>query len=517
MENNENVQVPVEKVTRQFSSDQLSKFRATIGRMGTTVPNGNIILENDSYKKGIRINLADILKIPMTETNTWRIYSRIFFANPLYRRLIDYLSGIYYNQYFISPLLLEGKQANEKKLKNDYNTALRTLDEDINVESFTADVLSNLLIEGETYYYLEDYSKRGETYFKVIKLPTDYCKIIGTAGTPSINIMAIDLTFIDKVNASIIGNDILTLEEVLAQYPKDIRKAYLEYKKGTKSKAKRWMVVEPTKGIAFSTKDGKPPFAMLVKELARIGKFEQLRDDYLETNLSQILVQKIGVDKDGNPEIDLELAAEFHKNLKEIASKKQNLDAITTLAEIEAINLGGTGEQSKTYEFIKTFYSQFYDDAGISSELFNATTSGSLDYAEKRDEKYIHDLRLQVETWLNYFLNNICMKKVIKSNNFVFSYLETSYKNREKMIESYLEGATYGYSKIIPQIALGVKQRYIESLLSFENDYLKLSTKLVPLQSSHTMSTESNSDTNGRPTKTQDEKKDTTIAKETSQ
>lgn len=85
------------------------------------------------------------------------------------------------------------------------------------------------------------------------------------------------------------------------------------------------------------------------------------------------------------------------------------------------------------------------------------------------------------------------------------------------MIESYLEGATYGFSKIVPQVALGVKQRYIESLLSFENDYLELGTKLVPLQSSHTMSNDTNSNESGRPSKSPDEKEDTTITKETSQ
>lgn len=502
---------------KQFTEAQLSKFRASIAKLGTTVPNGNVILESEASKKYVAVDLATILKTPMTDTQTWRIYSRIFFANPLYRRLIDYLGGIFYNHYFISPIFTEAKKPNTKKFMNDYNGALRTLDEDIKVESFTGQVLNDLLVEGETFYYLEEYTKRGSTYYKVIKLPTDYCKIIGTAGTPSINIMAVDLSFIDIVNASIIAKNILSMDEILAQYPKEIRKAYQAYKSGKGNKQKKWMVLEPENGIAFTTKDGRPPFAMLVKELARINKFEVLRDDYLETNLSQILVQTIGIDKEGNPEIDLEIAADFHKNLKEIASKKQNVDAITTLATIEAVNLGATGEQAKTYEFLKTYYTQFYDDAGVSEELFNATTSGTLDYAQKRDEMYMRNLRLQVENWLNYFLNTICAKKVIKNSKFVLSYLETSYKNREKMIESYLEGATYGFSKIVPQVALGVKQRYIESLLSFENDYLELGTKLVPLQSSHTMSNDTNSNESGRPSKSPDEKEDTTITKETSQ
>ena len=100
------------------------------------------------------------------------------------------------------------------------------------------------------------------------------------------------------------------------------------------------------------------------------------------------------------------------------------------------------------------------------------------------------------------------------------------------MIDSYLKGAQYGFSKLAPQIAMGVRQRFIESLVYFENDVLDLDTKLVPLQSSHTMSgkaeaavkgvspTNKDSDVGtkaeGRQPVAQDEKKDSTIAKDAS-
>lgn len=71
----------------------------------------------------------------------------------------------------------------------------------------------------------------------------------------------------------------------------------------------------------------------MVKSLARIDKLEPLRDDYVSTNLTKLLVQIIDIDKEGNPEVDLEMAAEFHANLREIASRKHNVDALTTLAK----------------------------------------------------------------------------------------------------------------------------------------------------------------------------------------
>lgn len=80
---------------------------------------------------------------------------------------------------------------------------------------------------------------------------------------------------------------------------------------------------------------------------------------------------------------------------------------------------------------------------------------------------------------------------------------------------------------------MGVKQRYIESIASFENDVLSLHEKLIPLQSSHTMSNkdtdnptnsktaskeaqEASENDNGRPSLNDANKKDSTVAKDAS-
>ena len=519
-----------EKKESLYTKSQMNEFRKSIAQMGTTVPNGNVILDPAKLRREPRLDLEAIVKTPHNDKNAWRYYSRIFYGDSLYRRMLKYLSTMLFNHYMISPVIND-KKPNKKKLMNDYNAALRTLDEDMNVEKFTSKVLLELLLEGETFYYLEEYKKGASVYFKPIKLPADYCRIIGTAGTPAINIYAVDLTFIDTVMAELISKNILTQEEILKQYPKELRNAYLQYKH---KKGNQWFVVPANNGIAFATEDGKPPFAYLVKTLARIDKFEGLRDDYIATNLTKLLVQIIDIDKEGNPEVDLEMAAEFHKNLRDIAEKKANVDALTTLAkEVNVLSLGETGDASKNYEFLQTYYDQYFDDAGISAELFNSTTGSTLEFSEVKDEAFMYDLRKQVENWFNYFLSTICNKKITKNTKFVFSYLQTSYKNREKMIDSYLKGAQYGFSKMAPQIAMGVKQRYIESLAYFENEVLDLDTKLVPLQSSHTQSgkndskaaegvkpTEKDSDVgtkeNGRPAVEEDEKKDSTIAKDAS-
>lgn len=521
----------------KYNKEHLNEFRKSIQNMGTAVNNGTIEIPlGDTMPKGRRImerlKPDDVLKTTMNDTVAWRKFSRIYFSNPLYRRVLEYFAYIYYNHYIVAPLNEDGKKSNKKRLLKDYNAVLRMLDEDIQVESFTSKALLDILVEGEAFYYNEEYRKGANYYYKIIKMPTDYCKIIGSAGTPAVNIYAIDLTFIDTAMAELTSKNILSREEILKQYPKALRNAYNSFKSG---KGTQWFVVPAENGIAFSTSDGRPPLAFLIKEIARIEKLEPLKDDYISTNLTKLLVQLIDIDKEGNPEIDLELAAEFHKNLKAVAAKKNNVDAITTLAkEIEVLSLGETGDATKNYEFLETYYDQFFKDAGVSAELFNATTAGTMKESQKRDAAFVYKIREQISVWINFFLRNICDKKVVKSAKFVFSFLDTSYTNREEMIGSYIEGAQYGFSKIVPQVALGVKQRYIESLTTFENDILNLDEKLIPLQSSHTMSlkadNQANSETktgkkeaqkasekeNGRPELDDNNKQDSTIAKETS-
>ena len=85
----------------------------------------------------------------------------------------------------------------------------------------------------------------------------------------------------------------------------------------------------------------------------------------------------------------------------------------------------------------------------------------------------------------------------------------------------YKEQATLGYSKMLPQIALGQTQSSILATAYFENEILKLSEIMQPLQSSNTQSAADKSNANqqpkgeekkaGRKEKPDDEKSEKTI------
>ena len=106
--------------------------------------------------------------------------------------------------------------------------------------------------------------------------------------------------------------------------------------------------------------------------------------------------------------------------------------------------------------------------------------------------------------------------------------LETTQFNYKEIAKLYKEQTQLGYSKMLPQIALGHSQSFILNTITFENDYLHLSEIMIPPMSSNTMSsstilgkneklssnkTQNNTEgkTAGRPQKADDQKSEKTI------
>ena len=302
-----------------------------------------------------------------------------------------------------------------------------------------------------------------------------------------------------------------------------MRTAYYRWK----NNGERKILVTPVHGIGFTSYNGMPPFAGILRQIVRMRKFEDVRDNYIEDSLQKILFQHVKIDSNGDPEIDLALAAEFHDNLKKITKKMERVNALTSLADVSVLDLSDTSRENDL-DFIDKFEEKMYNEAGVPQAIFNGDTAGVLEFSARKDESFIWNIMEKISTWLSFICNAEIGARGKRTYNFVVSYLPISYRNREKMMDTYLKNAQYGYSKIIPQIAVGVKQRHFESLLYLENDLLKLDKRLVPLMSSHTMSGKGGTAAQqtadaasnvegGRPQSSTDEKTDGTLKKEDSQ
>jgi hypothetical protein len=187
-----------------------------------------------------------------------------------------------------------------------------------------------------------------------------------------------------------------------------------------------------------------------------------------------------------------------------------DIDVFTTLADTELMSLQDSSQANR--DNLEKMERRVYNEAGISKNLFSSDNTTSLKYSQTVDFALAYDMVKPAATFLTYHIN-----KKFSTKKFFLEViiLPITHYNREEMFDLYLKGAQYGYSKILAGVASGIKQSSLLNLITLENDYLDLTNKMVPLQSSHTTSgTEESS--GGRPGLEETEKTNKTIQNEES-
>ena len=77
---------------------------------------------------------------------------------------------------------------------------------------------------------------------------------------------------------------------------------------------------------------------------------------------------------------------------------------------------------------------------------------------------------------------------------FDFEILPTTKFNLSDYLQHYLQAAQFGYPRMRVAAALGMKQRSLVSAIDFENEFLELDEKMIPLMSSYTQTGDENSE-----------------------
>jgi hypothetical protein len=113
-------------------------------------------------------------------------------------------------------------------------------------------------------------------------------------------------------------------------------------------------------------------------------------------------------------------------------------------------------------------------------------------------------LATKFSIWLKNFINSIIADKYI---TFGVEILPVGQYNVKDYQAQALNAAQYGYSFIIPSIAMGLEQNQLFDIKNVETKVLKMNELLVPLQSSHTMSDKNKSSSSSSSKLTEEEQK----------
>lgn len=431
--------------------------------------------------------------------------SRNYFAKDgFYRQIILYYATLLKYVGILIPSPSFGKDLSTPNIQKRYSQALDYV-EKMKLPTLLTNFALRALVDGCYYGLVVQVSK---DVFSVLDLPCGYCRtrfkdIYGN------DIIEFNLTYFD----SIVDED--ERNKALSVYPKEIANAWRAWHKGKRKTY--WFFVPSQIGICFPFFDGMPPFLTLIPATIQY-------DEAVDTNqardleeIKKIIVQQIPHLSDGRLLFEPDEAAEIHRGTVEMMKRNDNVSILTTYADVEAIQSKTTSDVNNTT--IKQMLQNIYSQAGTSSEVFASTSSTTLPTSLKKDLALMMTLGNRFSIFITNVLNSLYRNGNV---SFVYSILPVSYYNEEDYINTTFKLATYGYSYLLPAVALGLSQKDFGNLKDLENKWINLGDKLKPLSSANTQSGSKSApssdptDDGGRPTVKIEEKAEQTIRNEES-
>jgi len=410
-----------------------------------------------------------------------RVLNNYFYqSSGLYKRLLNYLSNLFTMDYYIVPNLTDEKNASKisEKIVKELNEILFMLD-NMQIKQSFKNISSSVLLDGVFYGYI----RKDTPTILIQKLNPNYCiSRFQINGRYSVEF---NIKYFDEIYRN--EKDKMT---ALAGFPKEISKAYNSYKTGKLISSNPtdysgvWVLLDIDNSACFKlTEDGLPFFAPVMLDILNITDYKEIEKERSLQELYKLFVQKMPLDKEGNLVFDVPEIENFHSNGAAVLADSPGVDILTTFAEVEMINLQESNRAIRND--LEVASKSYFNETGTSQMIFSATGNVALDKSVKTDEGLMQILIDQYEFFLNSFLQTLFNNKKYYYQAII---LPITIFNRQEMAKFYRELASYGYTRMPATIASGISQSVFLSSLTFENDILNLSDRMIPLSSSYTQS-----------------------------
>lgn len=284
--------------------------------------------------------------------------------------------------------------------------------------------------------------------------------------------------------------DIQYRMRVLNLFPEEFKKGYLAYKQG-KLKGDHsgdtggWYLLDVNNTVKFNLNGCD--FPMLANAIPYILDLDAAQDlDRKKTmqKLLKIIIQKLPLDKNGDLIFDVDEAKDIHNNTVQMLKRAVGVDVMTTFADVDVADLADKNTTTSTDDLEKVERT-VYNGLGVSKNLFNSDGNLALTNSILNDEASMRDLLMQFQTFLNRVVHRRAKPK--KQYSFRVYILETTVYNYQELAKMYKEQVQIGYSKMLPQVAMGHSQSAIIAMAHFENEILDLPSIMIPPLMSSTM------------------------------
>lgn len=410
---------------------------------------------------------------------TMREISDFFFkTSGIYARLCKYMANLYRYDWMVTPFVYSDAIKTDK-IEEGFYKSLNILD-NFEVKRVLGEIALKVIRYGCYYGYIVNQAN-GKTVLQ--ELPPNYCRSrYFVNGQPAVefNMKFFDDTFRDTTQKM----------KVLNLFPKEFKKGYILYKEGKlpaeyMGDTSGWYLLNPECTIKFNTNgEDFPMFISVVPSIIDLDAAQELDRKKMAQKLLKIVIQKMPLDKNGDLIFDIDEAQALHNNAVQMLAKAIGIDVLTTFADVSVEDMADNSTTTTTDELTKVERTIF-NEAGVSQMQFNTDGNIALEKSILNDEAALYNLILQFETFLNRLL--LPLNKSPKKIAFKAQILTTTIYNYKEMAKLFKEQTQMGYSKMLPQIALGQSQSCILANAYFENDILELFNVFIPPLMSSTM------------------------------
>lgn len=406
----------------------------------------------------------------------------LYGASSHFRRLIQYFAGLSDLAYVVAPYKIDTTLAKPATVRRNYRRVLNLLSsmdiknqfEQILIVALREDVFFGTLRESQDSTILQ-------------QLPSDYCKI--SVIEDNVFNVSFDFSYFD------------TRQELLPLFTDEFQQKYRLYhgdaESGVPGNYKvRWQELDAPNSFAVKcNKDvpwwAMPPFAGVLREIFDLEDYKDLKRDREYIENYAMLVMQLGIDDNGNWQMDLDMARDFWRNLDHVLPEE--VGSVLSPMPIEKISFERThtGDTDAVSEAEESLFTA----AGVSSLLFNnpKASSNALLLSIKADQAITYSIVKSIECVLNRFVHRHGYGKY-----FRMSFIDSSPFNRKELSDAYLKAATYGLPTLSHYAAVqGLMQDDVDTLTFLENDVLGLKDRLKPLKNSATMTADEINGTEG--------------------
>lgn len=447
---------------------------ALINRLVTRDMNSNS-RSAPTFKKYSKDQIATYLSNPYKyEKELRNAVTYIYGASSHFRRLVQYFAGLTDLSYVVAPYRVDPKSANINTMNRNYRKVLNALSS-MNIKTQFPKILIVCLRE-DTFFGTLWVTNDSIT---IQQLPSEYCSI----STIEWNVPNVTFDF------SYFNNR----QDMLEYFPAEFKMKYDAYKNG---KSPKWIELDSPTSFAIKCNSDTmdysiPPFAGILREVYEIEEYKELKISKTALENYAMIFMTLGMDNEGNWQMDLEEAKKFWRNLDAVLPPE--IGSVLTPMPIGKVSFekANTANSNTVAEAEEELFSA----AGVSSLLFNNSkaSANALSLSIKADQAITYGIVKSIEDMVNRYVQSQSYGK-----NFKVNFLDVSPYNRKETGDMYLKAAQYG----MPTVSLycasqGLGQAELDSMNLLENDVLEIKKLFIPLQSSSTQSGKAESESKG--------------------